>query len=222
MIIFTNSLEIKQFKNSDFKICLIEDENDLLLKIKKNDFPLLILTSNFPDINKFIVSYYKRDPLYDLAVLSSNSQDKVVHLLNNDTLAILTTPLLLSDFETVLERYRFRKSLFLNKNCSQVLLKLNTNKFVLISDIKFLRAYGNYTLVFTSKERIIERIPFAEISNRLPSDNFIQTHRSFVVNINSISEIKQHSLKIGNDTIPISSRKKTDVLKLLEKNEMIV
>jgi DNA-binding LytR/AlgR family response regulator len=222
MIIFTDSFEIKKFKKSDFTICLIEGENDLLLKIKNNEFPLLILTSNFPDINKFIVSYYKRDQLYDLVVLSSNSQDKAAHLLNNDTLAILTTPLLFSDFETVLKRYRFRKSLFLNKNCSQVLLKLNTNKFLLISDIRFLRAYGNYTLVFTSKERIMERIPFAEISNRLPNDNFIQTHRSFVVNINCISEIKQHSLKIGNDTIPISSRKKTDVIKLLEKHEMIV
>jgi DNA-binding LytR/AlgR family response regulator len=222
MIIYTNSEKIIRLRKPLLNISLFKDEQDLSTKIKTSHFPLLVLTSDFKDLHKFAVSYFKREPLYELIVINEKSQNKTLRFLNNDILAILTDPFLQTDFDLVMERYKFRRDLFQDKNYSQILLKVNTSKYILISEIKFIRAYGNYTLVFTSKERIMERTLFSEITNRLPKDIFIQTHRSFVVNINCITEIKQRSLKIGNDTIPISSRKKSEVIQLLENQNMIV
>ena len=221
MTIYTNSEKIIRFKNSSLNIHLFKDGADLFSRITTTHLPLLILTNDFKDLNKFAVTYFQRNPFYELVIINENSKNKILQLINNDILAVLTFPVLQSDFDLVMERYKFRRNLFQNKDYSKILLKLNS-KYILTNEIKFIRAYGNYSLIFTAKDRIIERATFFEITNRLPKDTFIQTHRSFVVNINTISEIKQRSLKIGNDTIPISSRKKCEVLKLLENKNMII
>lgn len=220
--IYTNLENAIQFRSPNIQIHSFKDSEDLFSKLKRNSFPLLILTNDFKDLNNFAVSYFKRDPIYDLVVLNNNSQNNALRFINNDILAVLTLPLDKFTFDLVLDRYKFRRELFQKNNYSQILLKLNSHKYVLTSEIKFLRAYGNYTFIFTTKERIMERTSFSEITNRLLKDVFIQTHRSFVVNINSVTEIKQRSLRIGNDTIPISSRKKSEVIKLFENQNMII
>jgi len=222
MIIYTNSEKLSHFKNISIRMFVIKDGNDLFVKIKTNNLPLLILTSDFKDLNKFAVSYLKRNPFYELAIINKNSYCNTLQFINNDILAILTNSFSQSELELVFERYKFRRNLFRNKTYSQILLKLNSHKYVLTSEIKFIRAYGNYTFIFTTKERIMERTPFSEITNRLINDIFIQTHRSFVVNINSVTQIKQRSLRIGNDTIPISSRKKAEVISLFENQNIIL
>ena len=220
--IFTNSEKIIQLRNPSLNILLFKDGADLSAKIETTHFPLLILTNDFKDLNKFAVTYFQRNPLYELIIKIENSKNNTLQLINNDILAILSDPIFQSDVDLIIERYSFREVLFQNNNCYNMLFRLNSQHCILTNEIKFIRAFGNYSLIFTSKERIMERTAFSEILNRLPKDIFIQTHRSFLVNINTISEIRQHSLKIGKDTIPISIRKKGDVLDLLKKKNIII
>lgn len=221
MEIFTNSKDVKKFIHPSIKVhsfnSLLQDQF-----IKSSFLPLLILTSDFIDLSRTAVPYHCRKKPYDLVVLYDNSSNCLQHLINFDVLALLKYPLIQFDIDLIIERYEFRRSFIQNKDFSNSILKVNSGKYILTNDIKFIRAYGNYTLIFTEKERIMERSTMAQISNRLPNKTFIQTHRSYVVNINTITEIKLRSLKIKNDTIPISSRKKSEVLKLLENQNMIV
>jgi hypothetical protein len=222
MILYTNSEIIAKLGSGFLNVSLIKEEKDLRIKLPETYCPLIILTDEFKGLKSLLVNYFLRKSIYELVILTENKQYKPDNLINNDVLALLSFPVLPTDLNKVIERYKFRRDLFLPKKLNHLLLKLNTDKFILISDIRFIRAYGNYILVFTSKERIIERIPFSTITKKLPRDTFIQTHRSFMINIYMVKEIKQCSLKIGDDTIPISARKKHEVLKLFQSQKMIV
>lgn len=54
--------------------------------------------------------------------------------------------------------------------------------FVRAADVRFVRAYGHYTQVFTKDEQFFCAWPVAEASRRLLAVGFLQTHRSYLVN----------------------------------------
>ncbi|MAB87027.1 MAG: carbon monoxide dehydrogenase [Rhodobacteraceae bacterium] len=53
---------------------------------------------------------------------------------------------------------------------------------VLSRDVRFVRADGHYTQVYTADERLFCAWPVAEASKRLLPAGFLQTHRSYLVN----------------------------------------
>lgn len=61
-----------------------------------------------------------------------------------------------------------------------------------INDIEWLEALENYVIIHTSDQRIITRATLRSLMQSLPSDRFIQVHKSHVINI-----LRMHSLE-GN------------------------
>jgi len=57
----------------------------------------------------------------------------------------------------------------------------------------------------------------AELSKRLPEDLFLQTHRSFLVNIEKVEsvDLKESVIVLGEKQAPISKRNRENVLKRL-------
>jgi two-component system LytT family response regulator len=73
----------------------------------------------------------------------------------------------------------------------------NKMNFIKIKDINYIEAYGNYTKVFMTDGKL--SITYNSIKNwdaKLPSDVFIQIHRSTVVNLLNVLKIE----KWTNDT----------------------
>lgn len=86
-----------------------------------------------------------------------------------------------------------------------------------LQDILFLRGEHVYLEVNMIKDqKILHRGTFKEILEQLPTDQFIQTHRSFVVNVSQISHWDHANIYIQNNTIPISRGRRKEVKGLLE------
>lgn len=86
------------------------------------------------------------------------------------------------------------------------------------SEILFLKSMQNYVIVHlvNFKHKMVLQ-PLRELYELLPSF-FVQTHRSYVVNINFIEKIGDNRLTIGEFTIPLSRSRKqgvTDLFKAL-------
>lgn len=223
MIVYTNSKTVKAFiQERLMNVCLIENVEELTLSKTNFNHPLFILTVDFIRLELLLVSYFHRKPTYEIAILSDEETFKTEQLLSNDVLALLSNVPLLSDITSVIEKYKYRRDLFQSKKAHPLLIALNAEKIIIASDIRFIRAYGNYTLIFTTNERIVERVPFAVIQEKLPKDCFVQTHRSFVINISKVDDIKQRFLKIGRDNIPISARKRKEVISRFRELQLIV
>lgn len=85
-------------------------------------------------------------------------------------------------------------------------------KKVNVPSILFLEAMQNYVKIVTSTEIIITHSTLKQLRDNLPSTDFIQTHKSFLVSKQHIEEIIGNQICISDYKIPISVRLKKAVL----------
>jgi DNA-binding LytR/AlgR family response regulator len=89
-------------------------------------------------------------------------------------------------------------------------------KKVFIKDIMYVQAYKNYLELHFANSRQIIRSTLTDFQKILPKDHFIQTHRSFIVNMSFMDKIGGDFVTIGTTNIPVSRGFKDDVLKRLK------
>lgn len=86
------------------------------------------------------------------------------------------------------------------------------------SDILYLESEGRYSMVHTSKNRKYAlRMPLGELESRLPQSQFVRTHRSFVVQINSLQsvDLQNMTVQIADKSVPLSKGFRDQVLERL-------
>lgn len=86
---------------------------------------------------------------------------------------------------------------------------------VVLDDIQFIEAAGNYTKVNTIKEVITIREKFSSLLLSLPSDLFLQVHKSFAVATQHINSIEGNRISIDDHVVPIGKVYKLNVNKLV-------
>ncbi len=99
-----------------------------------------------------------------------------------------------------------KESLFLKKN--------NHFERVHLQEILFLKADSNYCTIYTKTDHFIYSVGLNKIEEQLPVTAFMRVHRSYVVNINSVSGFEGNMLYILDNKIPVSKSRKEEVFKL--------
>lgn len=106
----------------------------------------------------------------------------------------------------------------IEKTTPKIVLKTARRHYVLqAKDIIHLEADGAYTSFFTATKKIVVSKNLKYYQNMLGS-SFIRCHQSFLINSKYILGIDENGLlQLTNDkTIPISVRKKSEIIKLIE------
>lgn len=96
-------------------------------------------------------------------------------------------------------------SFFIKVDSSLIKLKLN--------DILYIEAKGDYSLFKTKTKGYLVQTTMKYVENRLNQFRFQKTHRSFIVNLEKIEDIKEFNLVIEDKVIPISRSQKEQLLK---------
>ncbi len=82
----------------------------------------------------------------------------------------------------------------LNRPVGRLLVKSNgAHQVLLTSDIVWIQAADKYVKIHSALATFTCRVTMRELESRLDAANFVRVHRSTMVNINSIQEIKSHS-----------------------------
>jgi DNA-binding LytR/AlgR family response regulator len=68
-------------------------------------------------------------------------------------------------------------------------------------DIVWIESLENYVLVMTSKEKLAVHFTLKAILRKLPPEQFLQVHRSHIVNVSKIDAIKRNSLVIKESAL---------------------
>lgn len=86
-----------------------------------------------------------------------------------------------------------------------------------IDNIKYIQGLKDYLKIYDTKSNkaIITLSSFKDILSKLPENQFIRIHRSFVVNITHIRALQKTKVVIDDIRIPIGETYKADVLKRL-------
>ena len=85
---------------------------------------------------------------------------------------------------------------------SHIILKVDRSqrKFEL-SDIMYLEAYGNYVKLWQADCMVLVSSSLKQLLDQLPSQQFIQVHKSFVINRSFVTGIDSESVTLKNHNI---------------------
>ena len=98
-----------------------------------------------------------------------------------------------SDTDFTVEKEYF----FIKKN--SVLTK------VLIKDILWIEALGDYIQLHTREQRFIIHSTLKSLENKLPSNKFVRIHRRFIIQLNSVRAVEGTTVYIDEMSIPVGA-----------------
>lgn len=87
-----------------------------------------------------------------------------------------------------------------------------TYRKIPLRDICYVEAFKNYLELQLDNGRHIIRSTLKDFLDVLPQTYFIQTHRSFVINLERVTEIGGNFVVVNNNKIPVSRSQKDEVL----------
>ena len=75
---------------------------------------------------------------------------------------------------------------------------------IMLNEIRYVKSDDNYVEIHTLHKKHLVRGSLKGFSQKLPSAQFLQVHRSYIINISATTGIGANFIKIGDDSIPIS------------------
>lgn len=96
------------------------------------------------------------------------------------------------------------------------------NKFakLFLKDILYIESLQNYICIHTLEQQFITHSSLRNVLESLPQDDFVQTHKSYVVALKQIESTDNFSVFINNKELPIGATYKDDFFKRIEKNKI--
>ncbi|CAM3335287.1 Response regulatory domain-containing protein [Flavobacterium longum] len=77
---------------------------------------------------------------------------------------------------------------------------------ILISDILFIEGLDDYLKIHIAGQKtIVARMTMKSILEKLPASAFIRVHRSFIVQISKIEKVRNKTIFIGTEEVPLSA-----------------
>jgi len=86
---------------------------------------------------------------------------------------------------------------------------------ICIEDILYIQSEGNYLNIVTNKEKVLARMTFQCLMERLPVNLFFRVHLSYVVNFSHIQKIEDNHIFIQDSKIPIGVKYRDKLYNLL-------
>jgi len=81
--------------------------------------------------------------------------------------------------------------------------------------IIYIESYSDYLKIHLTNETIITRQTISAIQAKLPSDQFLRIHRSYLIALKNISSFTNEEISINNTALTISRSYKKEVLNVL-------
>ncbi|WP_055445727.1 LytR/AlgR family response regulator transcription factor [Lacinutrix mariniflava] len=91
------------------------------------------------------------------------------------------------------------------------MLKIDFNTIV------YIESYSDYIKIHLANETIVTRETISAIEAKLPKQQFMRIHRSYIISIKYIDAFTNEYITIGDKALPISRSYKKEVLNVLEQ-----
>ena len=102
------------------------------------------------------------------------------------------------------------------KVVSEIYVNINSRLIKIDLDtICSIQSQGDYINIKTTETNYVVHTQLKKIKEKLPVAQFIQIHRSHIINIDKIIDIQDNTVLIGKEIIPISKQNRTILMKLL-------
>jgi len=185
-----------------------------ILNVQEID--LLLLDIEMPDITGIeLLKSLEKKPL----VIFTTAYDKyALQGYQLDVLDYLVKPIRFDRFLKAVNKahklHLANKGEFIPKEEGYILIKVEYKNVKLnFSEILFIEGLKDYVKVHTKKERYLTRLNLKNIQSKLPADQFIRVHRSYVVPVQKITSFQKGQVYINKIAIPVGITYQVEVMK---------
>lgn len=185
-----------------------------ILNSNQVDFAILDITIK-GDINGIkLGDYINKNLNIPHLYLTAYADTKTIKkALNTEPLGYLVKPFHKHDLFSAIEIAVINYSKKHNSNNLYIIVKHEeVYKKVNLNEVLFFESDKNYLIVYAENKTYRYRTTINEFIKQLPN-NFIQTHKGFIVNIEKITSFSNNVIYINNFNIPISKTFKDSFLK---------
>jgi len=184
--------------------------------LSKEPVDLILLDINMPHITGISLSKMLSGNIK--VIFTTAYSEYAVESYEIQAVDYLVKPISLERFTKSISRVLSSKTPTTEKECQLIFVKSGFETFRLESEsILFLEKGGNYMNYHCKNKKIMARETIHESLQKL-AGNFIQTHKSFIVNLKNITSFTTNEITLGKEKVPISETYKNEVLKRLEIN----
>lgn len=90
------------------------------------------------------------------------------------------------------------------------------------SDIAYIEGLKDYVKIFllSSQRPVITRMSMKSLEEKLPADQFVRVHKSFIVSLNKITSIRKGRISLLKAQIPISEHYKDNLNRFIDPKNM--
>ena len=92
---------------------------------------------------------------------------------------------------------------------------------ILLDEILFVESLQNYIRVHTTTKAYVALVPLKKVLEFLPSKDFIQVHKSYIISRMKVEAIVGNQIIIGDHKIPIARSLKEEIINLLVKGKIL-
>ena len=220
-------------------VCETRNGRETIRALRKLKPDLLFLDVQMPVLNGFDVVAEIGPDSMPMLIFVTAYDEFAVRAFEANALDYLVKPLEVARFTRALgrvrERLRSLEAVDLSRRLSAVLAErekerakqrivVNTSNGDVVLDadeIDWIEAYDYYAAIHVGNSRHLIRESLASLEQRLDRSRFLRTHRSAIVNVDRVCELRKHdgevSLLLRNGVrIPISRRRRAQVTRLIK------
>jgi two-component system LytT family response regulator len=181
--------------------------------LNENSYDIIFLDINMPIISG--VELMEMQPNRPLTIVTTAYSDFALSAYQNDAIDYLMKPISFDKFSKAIEKAKtFYSGISLKKgsNSKAKMLSYRVNgriTEILLDDIIYIESLGNYMKLFSSKVNlpIIIYGSLLNITAELNVADFVQIHRSYVVNTNKVQSYTSKTVTMHNGEILPVGRK---------------
>jgi DNA-binding LytR/AlgR family response regulator len=190
---------------------------DAAVFLAKNDVDILLLDINMPEING--IDFLKSLDNKPITIFTTAFRNHALEGYDLGVLDYLLKPIKRERFQLAISRaVEFLKLKALEEKLEdttykEIIIRSNGQNIRLDTDkITHIQGLKDYTILFTSEKKYVVKGSVKAMAERLPIDEFVRVHKSFIVAKSKLSLISRNKIEFEGFQIPIGRRFKDDVL----------
>lgn len=190
--------------------------------INTHEIDLVFLDINMPEISG--ISFAKSINKDIKIIFTTAYRDYAVEGFELKAVDYLLKPIsferLLKAVNTYFEIYAKPETKVIEADISNDFMFVRSNRIMIkidFNDIIFIESYSDYIKIHVTGKTIVTRETISAIEAKLPKQNFIRIHRSYIIALSQIESFSNEQIAISKKSLPISRSYKKEVLNRLEK-----
>lgn len=185
---------------------------EALQQVETLDVDLIFLDVQMPELNGIQFLKIKKGKCH--FVMTTAYQKYAIEGFEHDVIDYLLKPISIDRFMISMERVKARLA---DKAVPEVVKKAETipeyifvkseykTLKINIREIKYLEGMSDYVSIHLPDKRVMTLDSLKNFITKLPSQQFIRVHKSFVVNIEQIDHVERNQIIISDKRIPIGA-----------------